>query len=32
MLPHLREVELSSEENNGCHSRKAMLFEWIELS
>ena len=29
---HPRGVEASSEGINGCHSRKARLFEWIELS
>ena len=27
-----REVELSSEEINGCHLHYAKLFVWIELS
>ena len=29
---YLYGVELSSEKSNGCHSDKARLFEWIELS
>ena len=32
MLLYSRGVELSGEGSNGCHSRKARLFEWIELS
>ena len=32
MLPYPCGVELSCEGSNGCHSRKARLFEWIELS
>ena len=30
--PSPRGIELSGEESNGCHLRKARLFEWIELS
>ena len=29
---YIRGVRFSSEESNGCYSRKARLFEWIELS
>ena len=32
MVPYPRGVELTSERGSSCHSRKARLFEWIDLS
>ena len=31
MLPNPRGVEVFIEEINGSHSRKVMLFEWIDV-